>query len=508
MGETRNIGMIRKLTINLSVILLMLSLVVINVSAEDADESSAAGIAVIAIFAIILVLMAMLIFFAQRYRRCPPDKVIVIYGRSGGKSAAKTVHGGGILVWPLIQDYAYLDLKPLSIQINLTNALSNQNIRVNVPSTFTVGISVEPNLMQRAAERLLGLTVPQIEELAQEIIFGQLRLTIAMLTIEEINQDRDNFLELIMSNVGKELNKIGLYLINVNITDITDESEYIESIGKKAAAEAVNIARVDVANAERDGSIGEAQANRQREIEVAINAAEAQKGRKSAERDQRVFVKEQESLAVEGENISAASIAEYNATLAEKEAEADRRAEVARRTAETEIQKAQYVLEQERLRAEEIVREEIAKTQIEIAAEAEAERARRVAKGEADAILFKYEAEAKGVQQVLDAKAAGYGRLIESSGGDARAAATLLMVEKIENMVSAQVEAIRNLKIDKITVWDGGNGGVGDGSSSTSNFVSSLVRSLPPIHDVAKMAGVELPEYLGKVSNDEQIDVE
>ena len=145
--------------------------------------------------------------------------------------------------------------------------------------------------------------------------------------------------------------------------------------------------------------------------------------------------------------------------IAEKEAEADRRAEVARRTAETEIQKAQYVLEQERLRAEEIVREEIAKTQIEIAAEAEAERARRVAKGEADAILYKYEAEAKGVQQVLDAKAAGYGRLIESSGGDARAAATLLMVEKIENMVSAQVEAIRNLKIDKITVWDGGNGG-------------------------------------------------
>ncbi|MBK00532.1 MAG: flotillin, partial [Euryarchaeota archaeon] len=194
--------------------------------------------------------------------------------------------------------------------------------------------------------------------------------------------------------------------------------------------------------------------------------------------------------------------------LAEKEAEADRRAEVARRTAETEIQKAQYVLEQERLRAEEIVREEIAKTQIEIAAEAEAERSRRVAKGEADAILYKYEAEAKGVQQVLDAKAEGYGRLIQSSGGDARAAATLLMVEKIESMVSAQVEAIRNLKIDKITVWDGGNGGAGDGSSSTSNFVSSLVRSLPPIHDVAKMAGVELPEYLGKVSDDSQIDVE
>lgn len=506
--EKMKIGIVRKVMMNLSGVLFALSIGLVSVSAEEDSSSSAGNIAVIAIFAFILMIVAMVIFFAQRYRRCPPDKVIVIYGRSGGQSAAKTVHGGGILVWPLIQDYAYLDLKPMSIQINLTNALSNQNIRVNVPSTFTVGISVEPNLMQRAAERLLGLQAAQIEELAQEIIFGQLRLTIAMLTIEEINQDRDNFLALIMSNVGSELNKVGLYLINVNITDITDESEYIESIGKKAAAVAVQSARVDVANAERDGSIGEAQANRQREIEVAVNTAEAEKGRKSAERDQRVFVKEQESMAVEGENISAASIADWNATLAEKEAEAERRSEVARRVAETEVQKAQYLLEQERLRAEEIVREEIAKTQIEIAAEAEAERARRVARGEADAILFKYEAEAKGVQQVLDAKAEGYGRLIVSSGGDARAAATLLMVEKIESMVAAQVEAIRNLKIDKITVWDGGSGGSGDGSSSTSNFVSSLVRSLPPIHDVAKMAGIELPEYLGELSNPEDIDVE
>jgi flotillin len=501
-----------RLLATIAATLLVLTISAVNVSAQDdsaSSDSNAADIALVAIFAFLLIVVAMVIFLAQRYRRCPPDKVIVIYGRSGGSSASKTVHGGGILVWPLIQDYAYLDLKPMSIQINLTNALSNQNIRVNVPSTFTVGISVEPNLMQRAAERLLGLTGVEIEELAQEIIFGQLRLTIAMLTIEQINQDRDNFLESIMSNVGKELNKVGLYLINVNITDITDESEYIESIGKKAAAVAVQSARVDVANAERDGSIGEAQANRQREIEVAINTAEAEKGRKSAERDQRVFVKEQESMAVEGENISSASIAGWNATLAEKEAEAERRSEVAKRIAETDIQKAQYLLEQERLRAEEIVREEIAKTQIEIAAEAEAERSRRVARGEADAILLKYEAEAKGVQKVLDAKASGYGKLIESSGGDARAAATLLMVEKIENMVAAQAEAIKNLKIDKITVWDGGNGGAGDGSSSTSNFVSSLVRSLPPIHDVAKMAGVELPEYLGTLSDDsENIEVE
>ena len=177
-----------------------------------------------------------------------------------------------------------------------------------------------------------------------------------------------------------------------------------------------------------------------------------------------------------------------------------RRAEVASRTAEMEVQKAQYLLEQERLRAEEIVSEEIAKQQIEIAASAEAERQRRIAQGEADAILAIYTAEAEGVQKVLEAKASGYAMLVASAGGDAKAAATLLMVEKVDSMVQAQVEAVKNLQIDKITVWDSGNGE--DGKGATSNFVSSLVQTLPPMHDVAKMAGVELPEYLGSMTED------
>ena len=170
--------------------------------------------------------------------------------------------------------------------------------------------------------------------------------------------------------------------------------------------------------------------------------------------------------------------------------------------AEAEIQKAFYSEEEERLKASEIVQVTIQKQQIEIQADAEAERQRRVAKGEADAILAKYEAEAEGIQKVLDAKAQGYSNLVSSASGDPKAAATLLMVEKIENMVAAQTEAIRNLKIDKITVWDSGNNS--DGSSATSNFVSSLVQSLPPIHDVAKMSGVELPDYLGSMTDGDQ----
>ena len=465
----------------------------------------AEGILTIMIFAVVLILVAAVMFFAQRYKRCPPDQIMVIYGRTertadGRPKPSKTLHGGAALVWPLIQDFAYISLKPMTINIDLRGALSLQNIRINVPSTFTIGVSTEPTIMANAAERLLGFKVEDIEEMAKEIIFGQLRLTVATLTIEQINQDRDSFLELIQKNVGQEMRKVGLYLINVNIADITDNADYIESIGKKAASTAVEQARVDVANAERDGAIGKAEADRTKDIQVAKNTAEAEKGRKEAEADQRVYVEQQEALAVGGENAAQAEIARANADLAEAEASAKQRADVATAQSEAAIAMATYDEEEQKLRASEIARETVAKQQVEIAAEAEAERQRRIARGEADAILAKYNAEAEGIQNVLESKAKGYSSLVTSASGDPKAAATLLMVEKIEAMVNAQTEAIRNLKIDKITVWDSGNNA--DGNSATSNFVSSLVQSLPPIHDVAKMSGVELPDYLGSMTDE------
>jgi flotillin len=498
----------------------------------------------VVVIAFAVLVLSTIMFLASRYRRCSSDQILVIYGRVGKNQSARCIHGGGAFVWPLIQDYAYMSLTPMTITIPLENALSLQNIRINVPSTFTVGVHTEPAIMSNAAERLLRITPHQIEEMAKEIIFGQLRLTVASLTIEQINQDRESFLESIRKNVEPELNKIGLFLINVNITDITDGSNYIESIGKKAAAEAVNAAKVDVAEQEKVGAIGEAQAKRERNIRVAEHIAEAEKGQKHAEADrrvyvqqqeaeaikgekqavaeqrifvqqqeaeavkgekkavaeQRVFVQQQEALAVNGENKAKADIADAEAVLAMKRAEALQRGEVARRQAEVEIQKAQYLAEQQRLNAEIIVVQETEKRKVEIDAEAIAERYRREARGQADAILAKYEAEAKGLRQVLESKAAGYLSLVKSCNGDAKAAATLLMIEKLEEIVARQVEAIKNLKIDKITVWDTGGGD--KGGSSTANFLSSMIKSLPPLQEIANMAGVQLPEYLGKMTEE------
>jgi flotillin len=238
-------------------------------------------------------------------------------------------------VWPIVQDYAYMSLEPLVIEIPLEGALSLNNIRVNVPSTFTVGISKVPVLMSNAAERLLGLGAQAIREQAQDIILGQLRLVIATLSIEEINKDREKFMSLINENVAQEVNKIGLELINVNIRDITDESGYIVAIGQRAAAEAINRAKVEVAGQEREGAVGEAMAVRERNVRVAEEKALADKGQKAAEQLKRVEVARLEAEAVKGEVQSkrdqeiAAAERTAETIAAKKRAEQEQRVQVA-----------------------------------------------------------------------------------------------------------------------------------------------------------------------------------
>ncbi len=442
-----------------------------------------------AIVAVVIV-FSLVMMFLSRYRKCPSDKVLVIYGKVGKNSdgstrSAKCIHGGAAFIWPIFQSYQYLDLTPISIQVDLTNALSRQNIRIDVPSRFTVGISTEQGIMQNAAERLLGLQLSEIQELSKDIIFGQLRLIIATMDIEEINTDRDKFLEQVSRNVEVELKKIGLRLINVNVTDITDESGYIAALGKEAAAKAINDARRSVAEQEREGAIGEA----------------------NAKMEQRIKVSEADSVAIQGENRAKMDIEMSNAHLREKSAEAQRIATAAEKiqaakaleesyAAEQDAEAARFALEKATLEANVIVQAEIKKREIELQAEAAAEEIRRKAKGEADAIYAKMEAEARGAETILKKQAAGFAEVVSAAGGDANAALKLLIADKLEDLMRIQVDAIKNIKIDKVTVWDSGAGA--DGKTSTSGFLSGLMRSVPPLEEVFALAGMQLPELLGK----------
>lgn len=479
---------------------------------------------------IIVVVAAIVVFITvitllSRFKRCPSDKILVVYGKTGGTSA-RCIHGGGAFIWPVIQDYAYLDLKPISIEANLTNALSRQNIRVDVPCRFTIAISTESDNMNNAAERLLGLTPDQIQELSKDILFGQLRLVIATMTIEEINSDRDKFLDNISKNVDTELKKIGLKLINVNVTDIRDESGYIEALGKEAAAKAINEAKVSVAEQEKIGETGKAMADRERDVQIAethrdrdvkiavtnkdkeVSIAVAAKdeaiGRAEAQRDTRIKTSEANAIAVSGENEAKINIAGSDALRREKEAEALRIAITAEKVQQAKALEEAYLAEQkaemarsERERSTQVanvvVPAQIAKERLIIEAQADAERIRVNAKGEADAIFAKMDAEAKGLYEILTKQAEGYREVVNAAGGDPSKAFQLLLIEKLPELVRTQVEAVKNIKIDKITVWDSG---AENGSSSTANFVSNLMKSVPPLNDLFNMAGLNLPSYL------------
>ena len=471
--------------------------------------------------AIVFFFFATVIAFASRYKRCPSDRLLVVYGKiSGGRSAA-CYHGGAAFVWPVIQGYQYLDLTPLPIDIRLEGALSKQNIRVNTPSTFTVGISTEPGIMENAAERMLGLGLNEIKELAKDIIFGQMRVVIATMDIEEINADRDKLIANISTGVEVELKKVGLRLINVNVQDITDASGYIDALGQEAASKAIAEAKVKVAQAKRDGDIGAAE----------------------AERDQRVRVATANAIATEGENAAQVTVANSNAERRMKEAEAERLASTSEKVAQANALKDSYAAQEaaERQRAIKekatqeanvIVPAEIEKQKAIVDAEARAEMVRRVQMGEADAVRLakqaeadglkavkqaeadglrfqltaeadgtrlKMLAEAEGVEALLKNKAKGFAELVGAFSSEEQAQ-LMLVIEQLPRLVEEQVKAISNLKIDHVTVWDGGKGA--DGKGATSNFLSGLVGSLPPLHEITKNVGVKLPEYLGQLTGE------
>jgi flotillin len=493
--------------------------------------------------AVALVFVGIASMLFKRYKRCPSNKILVIYGKVGGGNTSRCIHGGAAFVMPLVQDHAYLSLEPIQIEVPLKGALSMENIRVNVPSVFTVAIGTEPELMQNAAIRLLGLNTEEVKQQAEHIIFGQLRQVIASMRIDDINRHREHFLQNIQTSLEPELKKIGLVLINVNITDITDESGYIQAIGKKAASQAVQQASIDVAEQEKLGAIGVAEAQREKTIQVAnankvreIGTRDAQREQsvkvaqldkdqkigeqtagfereaqvKDAERKMRIALADANAKAIAGENQAQAEIAATQATLQVKQAEAFQLGETRKREAEAAVQEAQNramakaaLAQAERVEAERRAaleapaKAEKAKTIVE--AEAEAEKRRIEAEGQARAIFAKLEAEARGQYEILAKKGEGLQRIIEACGG-APQAFQMLMLEHLDTLTQTAAQAISNIKFDKVIVWENGNG---DGKNATSKFLQNLAHSLPPIMQVMKdIGGVELPDYIARLNPD------
>jgi flotillin len=493
-------------------------------------------------FLFAVALFGIIITALRCYKRCPSNKILVKWGVGSGRQTAKCVHGGGELVFPIFQDYDYLGLDPIQIEIPLRGALSLENIRVNVPSVFTVAVGTEPEVMQNAAVRLLGLTREETSRQAADLIFGQLRQVIAQMPIEDINRDREKFLTNIQTSLEPELRKIGLVLINVNITDLTDDSGYIEAIGRKAASAAINQAEIDVAEQQKLGAIGVARAQqfqaidvaeaeklreigtktatRDRSVQVADLARAEQIGVetakfqqqaavKQAERDMRVQLAEADAQAIAGENESKARVAASNAELAFKQAEAFQIGETKKRESQAAVEEAQYraqaraalamaekVEAEKRAALEAVAKAE--KSKIIVDAEAAAERLRIEAEGQAKATFARLEAEALGNYEILAKKAQGLREIVSACGGSQQAF-QLLMLEHMDKLSETAATAISNIKFDKVIVWENGAKN-GDGVGSTAGFLQSMARTLPPMLQIMQeVGGVKMPEYFGQM---------
>ena len=497
--------------------------------------------AVILGLAVAVVLGGLALMLVNRYVRCPANKILVISGRVGGEGAARCISGGGTLVWPVIQEYAFLDLDPLRIDVKLPDALSLENIRISVPSVFTVAIGIEETVRQNAAIRLLNLTHPQVEATARDIIIGQLRAVIATMSIDQINRDREAFLQRVQHQLEPELLKVGLTLLNVNIQDLRDESGYLEALGKQAAAQAIQKARGDVAeqekqgairvaNAERDQSVSVASSQKDRDIgleeakrERAVRVAAIQKEQavgeqqaaferdmavKEAERAKRVAVAAADAAAIAGEAESQGKVVRTQATLAITRAEASQQSEIAQRTAKAEVERVENeaqaraaIARAERVEAERRAELEAPakaeKARMIVAAEADAERVKIAARAEAEATFARLDAEARGNLSIMEKKADGLQKMVAAAGGNPDAAYRLLFLEQMPVVTQTLAGAISNIKFDKVVLWNGAGGANGPGG--VSSLVEDLVKVLPPLMQVAEeIGGVQLPGIFGK----------
>ena len=483
------------------------------------------------IMAAILVAVILLTFIGilSRYRKCKSDEVLVVYGKTGGdKKSAKLYHGGAAFVWPIIQGYEFLSMKPMQIECKLTGALSAQNIRVDVPTTIT-------EVMQNAAERMLGLTMDDKQNLITDVVYGQMRMVIADMTIEELNSDRDKFLAKVKDNIDTELRKFGLYLMNINISDIRDAANYIVNLGKEAESKALNEAQANIEEQEKLGAIKIANQIKERETKVAetrkdqdiaiaetkklqeISVANADKDRISqvaianaekesqvakAEAEKNIRIEqantEKESRVAElnsdmeikqaeaakkaaiGRNDAQKEVALSNAELAVTQANADKQAgeaaakseaavQTAREIAQKEVEEAKARKVESSLKAEKIVPAEIARQEAILQANAIAEKITREAEARAKSTL----AQAEGKKKSLLAEAEGFEAMVRAAESNPAIAIQYKMVDQWKEIAGEQVKAFEHMNLGNITVFDGGNGG-------TSNFLNTLVKTVAP----------------------------
>lgn len=347
-----------------------------------------------------LIVIATIWGLLSRYRRSAPDELLVVFGKAGkykdenGKvipTPSKIIQGGGAFVWPIIQDFKKMSMKPIQIKVNV-DGIDSQAIPMHLPVVLTTAISQDKLIQQNAATRFLSANPTEVERQISEILVGETRAIMATMLIEEINADRNTFLGKVRESLEQELQKVGYELTNINISEITDDADYIKNMGKKAATKAKANAEADIAEQTKQGNVKIA--NTRKEEEIAVSQAERDKqiSVNQAKQEQEVKVAE---INREKEIKLAEADKERESGIALQEAE--KVANIAKASADAESKKAEF---------EALQTKNIAKAEADAEAaqnEAEAQKQVRIAKAKQE-----QEAETIKATQEKEAKAAEY----------------------------------------------------------------------------------------------------
>ena len=397
-----------------------------------------AGIALaLAVFFVILIVKSLIVI-------CPPNRVAVISGRKRTLSDGRTVgyrilKGGRTLRIPLIERVAWMDLNTIPLEVAVSNAYSRGAIPLNVMGIANVKVSSGEGLLENAAERFLHTDSSVIGRIAKETLEANLRGVLATLSPEEVNEDRLKFSQQLIDEADDDIKTLGLELDVLKIQNVTDDVNYLESVGRRLTAEVIRDARV-------------AEANR---------TAESEQAEAAARRTAQVAQIEADKKIVEEQNALRVRTAELEAISRAREEEALVAGETAKAVASQELETERIELEKRRVEADVVVpaRADLEARQLQ----AQAEAATIVEDGKAQVEVFK---------RLTDQ--------YQAAGADGH---DVLVLNMLPDLIDKIVATVQNVSIDRVAVVDtgAGSGGNGDGNGDggSRGGIPGLMSQLP-----------------------------
>ena len=416
--------------------------------------ATALALAIIAVLAVLFVIMIV----SSLIVICPPNKVAVISGRTRALSDGRTVgyrilKGGRTLRIPILEKVSWMDLSTIPLEVSVTNAYSKGAIPLNVQGIANVKVSSAEGLLENAAERFLDRPTEQIGQIAKETLEANLRGVLATLSPEEVNEDRLKFSHQLIDEADDDIKTLGLELDVMKIQNVTDDNQYLDSVGRRLTAEVVKQARV--AEAERMAESEAAEASARERAQIATVQADKN------------IVEEQNQLRVR--------TAELEAIAKAKEEEASVAGDIARATAEQELEQQRIELERRRLEADVVTPAKANLEAKQLAAQAEA--AKIIEDGKAQVEVF---------QRLTEQ--------YQAAGDDGQ---RIFVLNMLPELVDKIVSTVNNIDIDRVAIVDNG-GGQGGGIPGLVSQLPGAVVSLT--EQIEAATGVDI---LGSMRSDQ-----